>query len=299
MVRSFLRGAREKALVAAGSSRRARARSPGHLSILAYHNIISDREKPAGDRSLHLRLSEFRKQLDLLVEHFDFVELKRAHTLGAIRERPAVAITFDDAYWGALKLGIPELFARRIPVTVFVCPGLLGGEGFWWDRLSSPENGMDPEVRREVLETYQGIQERSLAHFSPGRIPDSLRPAQIEELDEASGFPNVSLASHTWAHPNLARLGLEGIADQLETSRSWLRERYPESVLQKHISFPYGLFDDRVIRTAQEMGFEHFYRIEGGRSELPLSAPYILPRLNIPAGISIRGFELRASGVLG
>jgi len=299
VVRSLLRGARERVLIAAGLSRRARRNSPDNITILAYHNIIPDGENPSGDRSLHLRFDDFRRQLDFLQDHFDLVALHQAHSLGPRRKKPVAAITFDDAYRGALELGMPELVARRIPATVFVCPGLLGETGFWWDRLSSPKFGIDPGIRREALERHQGIQNRILAGFSAGSVSDRLRPARVEELDEIAELSIVYLASHTWAHPNLAKLVSERIAEELKKSRGWLSERYPERVLEKHLSFPYGLFDSRVIEIAMGMGFEHFYRIEGGRTALPLSAPYILPRLNIPAGMSIRGFELRVSGVLG
>lgn len=299
MVRSFLRKAVEKILVGTGFPLRARGRETNHLTILAYHNIIPDGTRIAGDQSLHLPLGRFQAQVDFLEQHFQLVGLDEIGELRPNQIKPPAAITFDDAYVGAVTLGIPTLAARGLPATLFVCPGLLEEPVFWWDHLSSQKNGLDPATRNRALREFRGQQKEILKEPpSPEHVRESMRPARIPELVKLAGLPTVSLASHTWGHPNLSCLSPRAIAEELETSREWLKKRFPEKTLESHISFPYGLFNPDTLQTAKTLGFRYFYRIEGGRIPLPLSEPYVLPRLNIPSGMSIEGFELRTSGLL-
>ncbi|MHB1329965.1 MAG: polysaccharide deacetylase family protein, partial [Gemmatimonadales bacterium] len=125
-----------------------RRRQTGAL-VLAYHNVVSNGLTPTGDRSLHLARSDFAAQLELLGETCELVALDalldepRSRTVG----RPAVAITFDDGYRGALENGVAELEKRRTPATFFVAPGRLDGHAFWWDRLAAPVGGLEPSDR--------------------------------------------------------------------------------------------------------------------------------------------------------
>ena len=123
--------------------------------ILAYHNILPEGAPPSGDLSLHLPRSEFARQLDYLAESFEVVCLSRIVDESP-GDRPRLAITFDDAYRGAVKLGIHELTERNLPATVFVAPGLLGSPGFWWDQYARPDQGLPDEVRRTGLNDCHG-----------------------------------------------------------------------------------------------------------------------------------------------
>src|SRR5690606_35559597 len=77
--------------------------------ILAYHNVVPEGESAAGDRSLHLPVADLRSQLDRLTRTHDVVPLASLLDPGVERNRPRVAITFDDAYRGAITCGVDEL----------------------------------------------------------------------------------------------------------------------------------------------------------------------------------------------
>ena len=55
-----------------------------------------------------------------------------------------IAITFDDGYADNATRAAPELAAASLPVTYFVTTGRLGGQHFWWDRLSTGLLGAQP-----------------------------------------------------------------------------------------------------------------------------------------------------------
>lgn len=297
MFRSMLRRTVEFVVVEAGLARRRREKDTGRVAILSYHNVTPAGRPPVGDASLHLPADRFRTQLDFLQDHFDLVALDEIDGDGA-GHRPRAAVTFDDAYRGALEIGLPELADRGVPATVFVCPGLLDEAGFWWDRLSRTEGGLPPELRKRALEEHRGRQRMILDAFETRPMEESwMLPGDREDLRRAGALPGVTLASHTWSHPNLAALPEEEVAAELDDCRAWLREAFPDRSLPEHLAFPYGLYDDRVLEVAFGLGFRRLYRVEGGKA--PLSGPgnALLPRLNVPRGVSPRGFQLRVSGV--
>lgn len=297
MLRSAIRKSLEVTLTASGVTGMVRNRGLDRLHILAYHNVVPQGSAPMGDQSLHLPVDRFQHQLDFLQEHFRIVGLEEIESLEAPSDKPTAAITFDDAYFGAVSLGIPEVVERGFPVTVFVCPGLLAEGGFWWDRLSMGASGLPPGIRETALGELQGRQDAILSSISETTTANEfMLPASSDHLSRIAENPNVTLASHTWGHPNLSALEEVEIKDELLRSREWLKEHFPDSTLESHISFPYGLFNPEVVRIAEDLGFRFFYKISGGAEKLPVSSPFLLPRLNIPSGLSLRGFELRLSG---
>jgi len=290
-LRSLLRSIAEIALMPVSrAALRSQARSGG-VAILAYHNVVAAGSGRWGDQSLHLPLDSFLRQIDRLQRTHRVVpllELRGGHGSGA----PRAAITFDDAYRGSLRLALPELASRGLPVTVFVPPGQLGAPGFWWD-LQAGADGLSPDVRRNALEREAGRPSVT------GEVPHpDLRPATAQELDEAASLPGVTLASHTWSHPNLTALPAEDLDDELRRPREWLLARFPQRALGEHLSFPYGLWNQRVVEAAEKAGYRYLYRVDGGVAPaLPSGAPHLVPRINVPSGVGHRGFDLLKAGL--
>lgn len=299
----------ERVLCASGAPRVARLRRAGSALVLAYHDIVpgdvATSRIPAngtasgfrGDASLHLPQASFARQLDLLVREYDVVPL--ASVLEAPRgNRPRAAITFDDAYHGALTAGVDELEKRGLPATVFVAPAFVGGGGFWWDALAG-EDGPADCVRAHALDALGGrdraVREWAAAAGTRARaLPPHMTVASETTLARATAR-GMTLASHTWSHPALPALPPDELKMELERPLAWLRERF-QGVLP-WISYPYGLTSPAVARAAAAAGYRAALRVDGGWMG-SAAEPYDLPRLNVPAGASIRGFELRTAGLL-
>src|SRR6476646_910636 len=107
-VRAGLKQAVERLLIGAGVAGVSRARLRHRSVVLAYHNVVPDDAPPVGDLSLHLSQSRFAAQLDELARHAEVVPLDAVFSR-AVGKRPRVAITFDDAYLGAVTRGVDEL----------------------------------------------------------------------------------------------------------------------------------------------------------------------------------------------
>lgn len=288
-----------EALLARSGAGRALGRSGrGDALVLAYHNIRRDDATPAGDRSLHLPLARFRAQLDLLAATHEVVPLARLFDPPGGR-RPRVAITFDDAYHGAVTLGIPEVVSRGLSATVFVTPAFLGGRSFWWDALAE-RDGLPEALRVQALEQLQGKDARVRAWASAGAhavvepSPDNCCASEAD-LTTIVGMEGITLGSHTWTHPNLARLEAADLADELTRPLAWLRERFGPVI--PWVSYPYGRWSPAVTAAARAAGYRAGLRVDGGWYRMGRDDDFAIPRLNVPAGLSVDGFSLRLAGL--
>lgn len=287
----------EQLLLSSGIATLAQKRHLGSTLVLAYHNVVSSRGS-LGDASLHLAFEQFVEQLNILERTTEIVSLDNASTTNR-RDRVRVAISFDDAYRGALELAIPELVRRGIPSTIFVAPGLLGAKGTWWDRYISPSDDASETRREEALTAHRGEATRIDAWMHAQQREAIALPHQYGIADESllasvANMPGVTLGVHTWDHPNLAALDRLEVQSQLQQTIDWL-SRYASS--RPWIAYPYGLESLEVRRQCRELGLTHGYRVTGGFSH-PADDYLGLPRFNVPAGLSANGFRLRLAGLL-
>lgn len=275
-------------------------RMAGRSLILAYHNVVPDQFRGRGDRSLHLPLSAFRRQLDLLEAHCEIRPLADLLIGEATGTRPRVAITFDDAYRGAIEFAVPELARRGLPSTVFVAPGLLGHRSFWWDELANTSEGLPNEVREAALGIDAGRHERIRAgrlgtDDVTNELPECYGCAtevQIRALDQLG---SVTLGPHSWSHPNLTRVDAPELATELARPLEWLRGASARTI--PVLAYPYGLGSPTVQQAVQRAGYTAALLVEGGWLASGTRDPWAIPRYNIPAALSADGLMLRLSGL--
>lgn len=216
--------------------------------------------------------------------------------------RPRVAITFDDAYGGAMTVGMDELKKRGMPATVFVAPGFLGGHAFWWDEVAPPGSmqlpadarerfltelrGLDPLVRRWALDNgYQ-------VHAAP----PAFRCASEEQVAMALQYSGLSLGAHSWNHPNLAGLDDGALREELVRPLEWLESRFQR--VMRVLAYPYGLADAATEAAVLAAGYRAAFKVTGGWLPPALaSARFRLPRLDVSSQLSLDGFALRLSGL--
>jgi peptidoglycan/xylan/chitin deacetylase (PgdA/CDA1 family) len=295
-VRLVVKRAVEIGICRTGLASLARRLRRQDVLVLAYHNVVPDGESVRGELSLHIGQEQLHRQLSMLSRMHQFTTVDRILEQGS--GTPRVAITFDDAYRGAIQLGGEVLADLDVPATVFVAPGYLGGQRFWWDVLAH-EHGLEQEGRDFALSELQGKAPSVLAWADlggqPEHVPAHYLSATEAELDSALGIDGLTLASHTWSHPNLTTLPESELASELVRPLDWLRERYPQRALQ-WLSYPYGLWSSTTARVARRVGYRGAFRIEGGWMKEGVD-PFEIPRVNVPAGLSIEGLELRCSGL--
>ena len=295
------KGLAERLLLLSGAARVARALRAPRLHILTYHNVVPDNSAQIGDSSLHLPVAQFESHLDAITEVAEVVSLGQLVTGGDRQtDGPRVAITFDDAYHGAMTFGVAASIRRGVPVTIFVSPGLLGDGSFWWDSLAGA-SGLTSEIRTHALAQLCGdVQsirqwavQRGLptTHFHP-----AARPADEDALRHVAHERLITLASHGWRHRNLNRVDDQVLEDELRLPLDWLRSRFPNAM--PWVAYPYGLYSPRVTAAALRVGYAAGFGLTGVGQVQPIEWPIAINRYNIPAGLSASGLRLRLAGVL-
>ena len=164
-----------------------------------------------------------------------------------------------------------------------MAPGLDGDlrEHAIWDL-----GGEDHAVRRWAAERGLGSHP----------VPEYATVASEEELQSALRHPGITLASHTWSHPNLARIPAAHLASELTRPLDWLRQRFSSVI--PWLTYPYGFATPAVAAAAATAGYRGALCLGNGWFSPDSVNRYAVPRLNVPSGLSQHGFVLRMSGLL-
>lgn len=292
MLRTAARSIVEGVVTRTGLTALSRRRSSDAVAILSYHNVVPAADAGRGDVSLHLPLPRFIEQVERLIRTHDVVDLHTALTTTGTR--PRAVITFDDAYRGAITIALPELRRRGLPATVFVAPALLGAPSTWWDEMGAA--GLLTDAQRDVaLTRFAGESDAIRSFFGVGSrvcLPETYAISTVDELAPAIR-DGMTLGSHSWAHEHLPSLPDLRLRDSLIRSRQWLLES--ELPFGDWLALPYGAGSEKVAAVAREIGHSAVLLVRGGlrsRSHDPAA----VPRINVPAGLSPSGLELRTSG---
>ena len=152
----------------------------------------------------------FERHMAWFSEHCQVVSLVELVTRPTLAGgKPCAAITFDDGFEDNHSYALPILLKYRIPATFFITAGLIE---------------RDPSVLRRFQQLL-------------GCGVDELVPldwTQIRELS-ASG---MQIGSHTYSHPNLARLPRQAAESELRISKDVISDRLGSPI--DSFAYPFG-----------------------------------------------------------
>jgi peptidoglycan/xylan/chitin deacetylase (PgdA/CDA1 family) len=272
----------------------------GRRAILSYHNIVPDERPRRGDDSLHLPLSQFRSHLEMLAEVAEVVPLDDLLASPHPGGRPLVSITFDDAYVGAVRLGLAELRKSGFACTVFCAVGLLDGHAFWWDRWLDSRSGASASFRTFALESLKGFTPLVDAYaeeqgFTPWEADEWCRSASDDELREAVAGGSAVVGSHTLLHRNLGAVFDRAVLeDDLVEAKRWVDSFGVGGT--SALCLPYGLVSDGNLALVRELGYRNVLRVNGGPIPNGTTGFELLPRIGVPSRLTADGLRLRLAG---
>ena len=236
-------------LVAMRSTRRMREalghNMPGSMTVLNYHGV------PSGKRL------GFVRHMEILAQHAQVVPADWCGKTDPAR--PAVAITFDDAFTSVIDNALPELAKRGLPCTIFVPSGMLGRSPDWTMESSSH--------RTEV-------------------VIDAAR------LGDLRG-PLVTIGAHTVNHPHLTWIAPECARAEITGSRDAIARCIGSSVTL--FAFPYGDYDASVVDICRQEGFKHVFTIVPEPFD-PCSGSLVRGRVSVGPDDGDFEFFLKMSG---
>lgn len=270
--------------------------------VFCFHNIVNPSEVGLGDTSLHMARDDFERTMDWMTHAYTVVGLDE---LGKrIRDGRSTsglaAVTFDDAYEGFIRNGLPVLARHGLPAAVFVVSEAAEAPSpFWWDQLGAA-GSLSDSVRETCLTDHRGVASEILADLERDAVPvpplpQAFLPATWSRIaDAVGGCSDLMVGSHTLTHPNLTRASSAELQRQLQVSRVALSERL--GLLPVVISYPYGLHDARVQEEARACGYELGLTLDRGLARAGAD-PLAIPRLNVPAGAGVEALECWAAGL--
>jgi len=287
------------ALRGLGIATLARRLSQGAL-VLCYHNVVpaTDGTPSLGDPGLHLSLDRFTAQVHWLKDHYRVIPLRELVTRLASGQslRGTAALTFDDAYTGALTLAWPLLRELGLPATMFIVAEAPGrGTPFWWDHPAIVK-AEAPGARTRRLLRLGGDQElimNSEGAAKTTNLPATHLPAGWEAL-RSQASAGLDLGAHTLTHRTLTQLNAGDLQHELEESRETTAERI--GIRPDSFSYPYGIWDAAVLRATRRAGYRAAVTLEFGLNK-PGTDPLALNRVNVPASISAAAFASWAAGI--
>lgn len=214
------------------------------LTILYYHAVPHD------------QAARFDRQMAHLKRHCDIVA---ADHRGELSTRPAVAVTFDDAFRSVRENALPALARHHVIATIFVPTGYLGRAPGWAMETSGD--------RTEIVMSAEEIV----------ALPRDL----------------IEIGSHTVHHPRLSTLAPEEVTDQLVRSRDALEAMLGRTV--DTLAFPYGDHDDQVEQLCAEAGYARVYSVAPQAID-PKAGAIKRGRTSVDPGDSGIEFFLKARG---
>jgi peptidoglycan/xylan/chitin deacetylase (PgdA/CDA1 family) len=261
-----------KTVYYSGASRLIARRYGGCGTIFALHKIVHNKTE-----SLAAWLTTRLDFLDDVVAHFrpiaDFVTLAevRERLMGGERDnrqRPFIALTFDDGFRGNLAPTIAMLKRYQVPMTFYVPSGAPDRTVDPWPwRLEKAIQKLTefrfdfPELPRIVPMRTLGEKRAALAtlnRYIHGNIParrdlpelmlsrarvsdESLITEQFvswEELRALAADPLATIGGHTITHPSLQDLNEEDAICEISGGRLRLQEELDREIA--HFAYPYG-----------------------------------------------------------
>ena len=305
--------------------RRARRRieSSGGIVILTFHRVLENGDvlRSNSPPGMIVRRKTFEDLLQFLTPHCEVISLAGAPSWRTGNDRVRVAITFDDGWKDTNDIAFPLTQKWKVPMTVFICPGLVGRQmPFWPEHVVRAWRAaqQDPQIMNGFENVCRGaglgysIQKNRRGYGELEALLSQLKrlsPCELEktvqklvELTQAAGPSEVNngldatmtwqeasriagqgaqLGSHTQNHSILPTMPLTKAQSELGESK-----RAVEGALDRPctlFAYPNGSWSAEVRDLVLKEGFSLAFVNNPGiwYSE---TDPLLIPRVNLWEG---------------
>jgi peptidoglycan/xylan/chitin deacetylase (PgdA/CDA1 family) len=242
------------------------------FTVLLYHRVHP---------KFGLSPEKFRKQMVFLKKHFKVLTLEE---LGEPHPFPSVLVTFDDGFSDFLFFAFPVLKELSIPSVLFVPPERVFNSNIVRQTAESSnvstyeafknsflKGDNSPFLSWGELQYLQStglvsVESHALTHrgalgkgkpYKPGkdwRIY-SLPEREREKVKEGTQITSVLISDH------------EEARKELKLSKEILEEKLGKKI--RALSWPWGIYDEKLLKIAKEIGYEFCFTTERGFNRDP------------------------------
>jgi peptidoglycan/xylan/chitin deacetylase (PgdA/CDA1 family) len=249
-------------------------RRSGAVVVLTLHRVLRDRRSTASQRGIVVSEDSFRRLAEHLARACEPVDLSDARP-GTPAKKIKVALTFDDGWEDNYSVALPIARAHRLPLTIFVCPGLFDRERpFWPERVAALVRPLDPAITADQIDRLiDGLKTQT---------PDN-RDLTLRRLAESAGdndgestadrtfgwhqaaemrLEGVRFGSHTHTHQIVTSITAAALRDELRQSKREIERRL--RIRCEMLAYPNGNRSREAARIASEEGFRFAFTTERG-----------------------------------
>jgi peptidoglycan/xylan/chitin deacetylase (PgdA/CDA1 family) len=265
-----------------------RLRQRRSIVVIALHRVIDDAEV-SGTTSLAgmiVRRQTFAALAVYAASRFNAVD--PATTEPPVRgRRLALAFTFDDGWIDNYHTAFRISLKTGVPMTVFICPGLLGlNRPFWPERVAAGMRANDASTSEQEIEAAI----ERLKRAAPDARHQALRVAVAEDPNVEGDGPDMTMSwpqiremsrsgvtfgAHTQTHQLLPTLDQAAAREEIRASKEAV-----ESALQAPcnlFSYPNGDHSAETRQLVAAAGFSRAFTTERG-AWTPQTDPFSIPR---------------------
>lgn len=248
------------------------------VTILLFHDI--------GPETAAMTFSFLSKRYNI-ISLDDFIRACRDKNERAIPDK-ALILTFDDGHIGNYRLKT-LLEKTRIPVTIFLCAGIIDTNRHFWFTYKHPDV---PKSTLKRLSNKEKLALLAKAGFRPEKEfdrPQAMSRAQIEDMKHV-----VDFQAHTIFHPCLPQCDDREAYEEIATAKQILETKFGLPI--RSIAYPNGDYSERDIELSKQAGYQCGITVDYGfntiRSDL-----FRLKRLSVNDTDNPDELAVKASGV--
>ena len=246
------------------------------VTLLLFHDMQKqDAERNFAWLKSHYNLIGLNEYLDAVAD-------------GSPLPAKAVVITFDDGHAGNYAL-LPLIKRMQIPITVFLCSGIVGTNRHYWFRHSDEVTPELPLLKR--LPEKERLGRLKTMGFDKLQQYSDRQALSKEEILKMA--PWVDFQSHTCFHPILPLCDDLTAEDEIVNSKVQLENDYGFRI--RSLSYPNGDYSDRDVEIAKQAGYECGVTVDAGYNDRNADL-FRLKRVSVNDAKTLDELIVKASG---
>jgi peptidoglycan/xylan/chitin deacetylase (PgdA/CDA1 family) len=284
---------------------------PAWGEILMLHRVVQKRSQLEANKQMEITPEFLEKMiLDYQARGYQFVSLDEVHEIVSNQKKlkqKFVCFTFDDGYADNYELAYPVFKKYNCPFAIYVATDfpdgkallwwyvledillqhteLVLGDGSWYDCSTIEEkNETFVVVKQKIFDSQsrklEQVLNKLLGNYSFS-FEDKNKALVLtwEQIGILATDQLCTIASHTVSHGVLPNMSIEEVEVELKESKLKLEKQIGKEVV--HFAYPYGAWNDSVLRQVIAAEYKTATLANGGKVRLKKRSEFVIKRISL------------------